>query len=405
MLPSLNAFSHYHPARASCHRTGKSSITSSRRFFGILGSSKGSSSAFPSSPSFPTRKAKSSAATAMPFFLGRPFFRRGRGGGRGGGQQQHVLPRATGEDAPSSSSSSPPPPPPPRPPPPPPSTLYANLQIIAPGAASPLGPSKTDSGGGVNFALWSSSASRVSLCLLDPRTRKPAREIPLARTEADGNVWAVTVLGLPLKGVGYAYKVDGPQPANTRNRWSPETLLLDPYAPLVDSRSRFGVRDAREAFVPLVGSSFVGTFDFEARDFDWGEFFCFHFPPLFFEFSTNSFPLSLLSLSLSLSLSFNYFLVMTNQLRGRRKREVHENTAREAHHLRGRRPPLYGRWRVQRRQRRRVPQRHVRRARGQGTLPGLPGRHCGGAAADLRVRRARVQVSSFSSFQKKCFPS
>ena len=191
----------------------------------------------------------------MPFFAGRPssFFPQ-----RGG----NAPPRATAADGASA---------------PPPSTLYGDLQVISPGAASPLGPSKAGEGkadSGVNFALWSSAATSVSLCLLDPRTRKPSREIALSRTEANGDVWAATVVGLPLKGVGYAFRVDGPNPAGgkTPNRWSPDTLLLDPYAPLVDSRSRFGVRDAREAFVPLVGSSFVGTFDFEAPEFDWGEF-------------------------------------------------------------------------------------------------------------------------------------
>lgn len=213
----------------------------------------------------------------MPFFLSRPFFL--RRGGRGRGEQQQVVRRATGSDAPTDA-------------PPPSPSLYVDLRVISPGAASPLGPSKAESDGavGVNFALWSSSASRVSLCLLDPKTRRPAREIPLSRTDSDGNVWAATVVGLPLKGVGYAYKVDGPPPPNTRSRWSPEALLLDPYAPLVDSRSHFGVREAREAFVPLVGSSFVGTFDFEARDFDWGESFFRFFFPLILVFDSTHFP-------------------------------------------------------------------------------------------------------------------
>ena len=212
----------------------------------------------------------------MPFSFGRRPFSFGKRGGGG------HLPRASSS---SPSPSAPEPPPSSRP-----SNLYADLESTTPGAASPLGPSKTSDGQGVNFALWSSAASTVALCLLDPRTRQPAREIPLERTKEDPNVWAVTVTkGMPLKGVGYAYKVDGggkTSPSNSsseKSRWSPGTLLLDPRAPLVDSRSRFGVRDAREAFVPLVGSSFVGTFDFESEGFDWGtEFFFFFFFGFFF---------------------------------------------------------------------------------------------------------------------------
>ena len=210
----------------------------------------------------------------MPFSFGRRPFSFGKRGGGG------HLPRASSS---SPSPSAPEPPPSSRP-----SNLYADLESTTPGAASPLGPSKTSDGQGVNFALWSSAASTVALCLLDPRTRQPAREIPLERTKEDPNVWAVTVTkGMPLKGVGYAYKVDGggkTSPSNSsseKSRWSPGTLLLDPRAPLVDSRSRFGVRDAREAFVPLVGSSFVGTFDFESEGFDWGTEFFFRF---FFRF-------------------------------------------------------------------------------------------------------------------------
>ena len=286
MMPLPRALSHHHPARASGQGTVSASTRFSKLRSGVSTSGRSartsaslsSSSSSSSSPS--TRKALAAAA-AMPFFFGRPslFSRRGAGAGRG----DHLPARATAEEHDGA----------------PPSTLYADLEVISPGLASPLGPSKVsaDGGGGkgngggqgsgVNFALWSSAATSVTLCLLDPRSRRPAREVPLARTEADRNVWAATVLGLPLKGVGYAFKVDGPPPPSgqTRNRWSPRTLLLDPYAPLVDSRSRFGVRDAREAFVPLVGSSFVGTFDFESPEFDWGEreLFFFH---VFFSRST-----------------------------------------------------------------------------------------------------------------------
>lgn len=137
-----------------------------------------------------------------------------------------------------------------------------------PGAPAPLGPSPADVAGapGINFALWAGAATSVTLVLLDPATRRPAAEHALAHH--GGGVWAAALAPLPRCGVGYAYRVDGPPSPHAR--WVPDRLLLDPRAPLVDGRQRFGARDAREAFVPGAGSSFVGTFDFESAPYDWG---------------------------------------------------------------------------------------------------------------------------------------
>ena len=48
-------------------------------------------------------------------------------------------------------------------------------------------------------------------------------------------------------------------------------MLLDPYAPLVSGRRRFGVRDDVEGFEPVRGSVFLGTMDLDSPAFDWGE--------------------------------------------------------------------------------------------------------------------------------------
>lgn len=77
--------------------------------------------------------------------------------------------------------------------------------------------------------------------------------------------------GLPTKEVLYGYKVSGDGGWETGHRWFPNTVLLDPYAPLVWGRQYFGQRDEREKFVPKVGSQFWGTFDFSGEVFDWGK--------------------------------------------------------------------------------------------------------------------------------------
>lgn len=62
-----------------------------------------------------------------------------------------------------------------------------------------------------------------------------------------GDVWHVAVDGLPAQGVLYGYKLAGPG-----SRFKPHTVMLDPYAPLVEGRKEFGKRDAIEDFKPTV---------------------------------------------------------------------------------------------------------------------------------------------------------
>ena len=157
--------------------------------------------------------------------------------------------------------------------------LFAGVEASL-GAPNPLGPSLvpgTDTGGKgaapptgtVNFALHSAAATSLTLVLLDPATRAPAAEFPCARLTPDG-VWGVSLTGLPLSGVGYAFRADGPPSPTTR--WCPGTLLLDPRAPLVDcGRPTFGERSPAEGFRPGgPGTPFIGSFDFAAPPFDWG---------------------------------------------------------------------------------------------------------------------------------------
>lgn len=58
-----------------------------------------------------------------------------------------------------------------------------------------------------------------------------------------GDVWHIAVEGLPGQGVLYGYKISGPG-----NRFNSSTVMLDPYAPLVEGRKEFGKRDSIEDF-------------------------------------------------------------------------------------------------------------------------------------------------------------
>ncbi len=97
---------------------------------------------------------------------------------------------------------------------------------IWPGTPHPLGA--TWDGEGVNFALFSRSATRVELCLFDERD--PQRElarVPLR--ERTNRVWHAYLPDV-RPGQLYGYRVHGPYAPGEGHRHNPNKLLLDPYA-------------------------------------------------------------------------------------------------------------------------------------------------------------------------------
>jgi isoamylase len=96
-----------------------------------------------------------------------------------------------------------------------------------PGRPYPLGA--TFDGTGTNFALYSSVAKRVELCLLTDDNVETRIDV----TETDAHVWHVY-----LPGVGpatrYGYRVHGPYAPASGHRCNPAKLLLDPYAKAVE---------------------------------------------------------------------------------------------------------------------------------------------------------------------------
>ncbi len=92
------------------------------------------------------------------------------------------------------------------------------------GRVWPLGATCHD--GGVNFALFSSGARSVTLCVFDTEGRETHR---YAMNGPVNNVWHGF---LPDAGTGliYGYRVDGPYDPSRGLRYNPARLLLDPYA-------------------------------------------------------------------------------------------------------------------------------------------------------------------------------
>ncbi|MBN8965090.1 MAG: glycogen debranching protein GlgX, partial [Rhizobiales bacterium] len=93
------------------------------------------------------------------------------------------------------------------------------------GAPHPLGA--TWDGRGTNFALFSSSAEKVELCLFDDTGRHETDRITLP--ECTDDVWHV-YLPYAEPGQLYGYRVHGPYDPEAGFRFNPHKLLIDPYS-------------------------------------------------------------------------------------------------------------------------------------------------------------------------------
>jgi isoamylase len=102
-----------------------------------------------------------------------------------------------------------------------------------PGTAYPLGA--TYDGVGTNFALFSSVAERVELCLFDDA----GTEERVNLHEMDGFVWHGYLPGVG-PGQRYGYRVHGPYDPAAGHRCNPAKLLLDPYAKAIDGSVAWG---------------------------------------------------------------------------------------------------------------------------------------------------------------------
>ncbi|MGB7980079.1 MAG: glycogen debranching protein GlgX [Candidatus Nanopelagicales bacterium] len=100
---------------------------------------------------------------------------------------------------------------------------------IWPGHPYPLGA--TYDGSGTNFALFSSVAERVELCLIDDDGVEERVEVQ----ETDAHVWHVYLPSV-TPGQRYGFRVHGPYDPPAGHRCDPSKLLLDPYAKAIDGQ-------------------------------------------------------------------------------------------------------------------------------------------------------------------------
>ncbi|MDI1288380.1 MAG: alpha-amylase family glycosyl hydrolase, partial [bacterium] len=98
---------------------------------------------------------------------------------------------------------------------------------VWPGSPYPLGA--TFDGSGTNFAVFSSVARTVTLCLFDADGTET--QIPL--DERDADIWHAFIPAIQ-PGQRYGYRVDGDFDPDSGMRCNPAKVLLDPYTKAVD---------------------------------------------------------------------------------------------------------------------------------------------------------------------------
>ncbi|MCY7319437.1 MAG: glycogen debranching protein GlgX [Ramlibacter sp.] len=106
---------------------------------------------------------------------------------------------------------------------------HASSRHCDSGRPWPLGATLRD--GGVNFAIFSSIAEKVELCLFDAAGDAEVARIALPRRS--DNIWHGFVPGLAA-GARYGIRVHGPYDPDSGPRCNPAKLLIDPYARALD---------------------------------------------------------------------------------------------------------------------------------------------------------------------------
>ena len=96
---------------------------------------------------------------------------------------------------------------------------------VTAGRAAPLGA--TFDGDGVNFAIFSHYAEKMTLCLFSEDGKQEVEQLDLP--ERDGEVWHGYVSGL-RPGQFYGYRAHGPFEPEQGHRFNANKLLIDPYA-------------------------------------------------------------------------------------------------------------------------------------------------------------------------------
>jgi isoamylase len=131
-----------------------------------------------------------------------------------------------------------------------------------PGRPFPLGA--TWDGEGTNFALWSSTASGVDVCLFDA----DGAEVRVPLEHSTFQIWHGYLPGV-IPGQRYGFRVDGPNNPSRGLFHNQAKLLIDPYALAITGA--FVDNPAVYADSPADSAPYVPRSVLVHHDFPWGE--------------------------------------------------------------------------------------------------------------------------------------
>ncbi|KMK67437.1 glycogen debranching protein GlgX [Puniceibacterium sp. IMCC21224] len=130
------------------------------------------------------------------------------------------------------------------------------IPVLAEGRPAPLGA--TFDGEGVNFAVFSEHAKRMTVCLFSPDGKTELHRLDLP--EREGDVWHGYIAGL-RPGQLYALRADGPYAPEEGHRFNYNKLLLDPYA-----KRLTGHPEWNDALMGYTVGAKTGDLSFDTRD-------------------------------------------------------------------------------------------------------------------------------------------
>jgi isoamylase len=116
--------------------------------------------------------------------------------------------------------------------------------------------------GGVNFSIFSSGATAVTLVLFRRGEPVPTARIPIPEGFRVGGVWSILIFDLDFENIEYGYQVTGPQLPQAGDRYDADKILCDPYARVIAGRDLWGEE-------PDYGNAYPYRARIGFEDFDW----------------------------------------------------------------------------------------------------------------------------------------
>ncbi len=118
--------------------------------------------------------------------------------------------------------------------------------------------------GGVNFSIYSSSATACTLVLFEKGEPAPKIEIPFPDAFRIGQVFAMIVFDLDYECTEYGYRMEGPFSPQQGQRFDSTKILMDPYAKAIGGRDVWGTQ-------PNWNDVYQHRSRLVYDDFDWDE--------------------------------------------------------------------------------------------------------------------------------------